>query len=303
MPRAVKFDPVTKAKLRSYVLSRFPDAKDIANDDAMLTGVAIGIVLDVGPPPVELRPYEDRLKRIAARQGVIAADRSITQKTSNKRGVRYYEVRALHDREKPDLEPFTGRLTMARVTLPQRRAKNFDTGIGDILKTDHFYRSVDEFKQNYKGTPPFDDTTRLDLITPPRSCFVRFGAISVYMGYRFDESIPSFYVLEAGTAVGNPKAIYASTSFSNELRRYTGYKPTPFTHKSHIYVANLSLNGDSPGLLNVQVHGKPGEAPYMRLTVNFTETTRPSKVWPGLHIVRAAAIVQGRMARVPVVPA
>lgn len=302
MPRAINFDPTTKTKLKSFVLSRFPDAKDVADDPGMLTGVAMGIVLDGGTSPVDLSAYQKRLERIARRQGVVSANRSITQPTSNKRGVRYYEVRAIHDRQKPDLDPFTGRLTMARVTLPERRAKNIDTGIGDILKTDHFYRSVEEFKRNYKGTPPFDDTTRLDLITPPRSCFVRFGAISVYLGYRFNEKTPSFYVLEAGTAVGNPKTIYASPSFDNELRRYTDYKPTPFTHKSHIYVAKLSLNGDSPGILTVQAHKKPGQSPYMRLTVNFTETTKPNNVWPGLHILRAAAIVESRMRKVPRVP-
>src|SRR5690606_5291441 len=99
---------------------------------------------------------------------------------------------------------------------------------------------------------------RVDLITPPRQG-VRFGAISVLLGYKKPKDpLPFCYILEAGTATGQPKVLYLGKTIDATINNYAGYQPTPFACPSHAYTGKLSMNGDDPNVLTIR--GRPVEA-------------------------------------------
>jgi len=136
---------------------------------------------------------------------------------------------------------------------------------------------------------------RVDLVTPPRFGGARFGAISVYLGYRPGEGAPpSFYILEAGTATGNAKVLFLGASMDKVIVSYSGYQPTPFAAPTHVYTGKLTMSGDSPSLLQVTSHKDQTSLPYIKLTVSFEETQHPVAIWPGLQLMEAAAIVLWR---------
>lgn len=290
---SIPFDAVTASALDAYIKKNFPDA---GTSDEIRTGVALALWAEK-KTDVNLGALDAQLATLAGQVGLTPGQDAVAR-VMPAGGFRYYDVEAVHDRIIPDLDPFKGRLSMVRVTLPQLNSqiKSFDTGIGTVGTRDHLYRSVEEFKTTFRG-PPYDHTTRLDLITPARELGVRFGAVSAYLGYT-GGALPSFYVLEAGTATGDPKVPFACPTLDGSIVAYSNYHPTPFSKKDHVYRGSLRVVGDSPALLWMTSEATP-HTPYISLSATFTETTTPRNIWPGFLIVRAALIVLERKQLVP----
>jgi len=293
----ISFDSNTSHALDAYIKKHFPDA---TSNDATRTGVALALWAE-GQAGVPLGAYDAQLSGLAAQVGITKGANAVA-KAMPQDGFRYYDITAKHDREIPNYQPFWGQMSMVRFTLPVSNAnvKDIHTGIGTVGAGDHLYRSVEEFKKTYGGAP-YSQTTRIDLVTPAREHGVRFGAISAYLGYTNGGTTPSFYVLEAGTATGDPKVPYACPTIDGGVVAYTDYKPTPFAAKGHVYRGSLRVVGDAPDLLSVWVEAKP-HTPYLKLEAQFTETTTPQNIWPGFLIVRAIAIVAERLPHVPIEP-
>jgi len=283
----------TASALDAYIKRNFPAAD---TNDEIRTGVALALWAD-GRQDVDLSAYDAQLSALAGQLGLARGQQAVAR-AMPAAGFRYYDIEAIHDRSIPDLDPFKGRMSMVRVTLPQTNAevKDFHTGLGTVVTRDYLYRSVEELKQTYQGLP-YSATTRLDLITPARELGMRFGAISAYLGYT-GGATPSFYVLEAGTATGEPKVPFACATIGGGIVAYSGYQPTPFAKKDHVYRGNLTVVGDNPSQLWLTAEALPHK-PYISLSVTFTETTSPRNIWPGFLIVRAASIVLERLHVVP----
>jgi hypothetical protein len=291
----ISFDSNTAQAIDAYIKKHFPEA---TSNDATRTGVALALWAEKSGN-LPLGAYDAQLAGLAAQVGIKPGANAVA-KAMPKDSYRYYDIEATHAREIPNYPPFIGHLSMVRVTLPVSNANvtDFHTGIGTVGVSDHLYRSVEEFKKTYGGAP-YNQTTRLDLVTPARELGVRFGAISAYLGYTNGAATPSFYVLEAGTATGDPKVPYACPTIDGGIVAYADYQPTPFAHRSHIYRGSLRVVGDSPDLLSVWAEAKPHTS-YLKLSAQFTETTTPQNIWPGFLIVRAIAIVAERLPYVPI---
>jgi hypothetical protein len=288
-------------KLRKTLRSAFPDAKLDANDPKLPHALAIAAHLTKTPIGVDLAAHSASIEAEAKKLGLTTkpspggSGTEIRAKSGASSGVRYYKVAATHDREKPDLGPFTGHLGMVRVRLPAKNLESFkNTALGDVLASDHLMANIAEVTKKYGGL--MGPIERVDLVTPARLANLRFGAISIYLGYRPGDVNPSFYVLEAGTATGEPKVLYESTAIDNQLVEFSGYEPTPFSRQSHVYTARLTLSGDSPSLLRITAHKDSSTTPYIRLRVTFEETDNPIAVWPGMHLLQAVVIVLSRTA-------
>jgi hypothetical protein len=294
MPNRIDFDAPTRKKLEAYVKDNFPDAECDAEGD-VITGVALGLWLNQRTE-IDLAAYGLQLDALVMETSLDPDAPGALVAPGDP--YRYYNVRATHDREVPDLDAFVGRIPMVRVRLPGARAdsRDYKTELGDILQSDHFYRSAEEFRNRYAGQVPYERAARLDLITPPRAnpFQMRFGAISVYLGYLDANAEPAFYVLEAGTATGQPKVAFPAPSFDNGVYAYAGYTPTPFTDKRHIYKGALEWRESGVKRLKMSARKDAAAAPYMRLDVRFDETTTPWRIWPGFLILRAAMIVLAR---------
>lgn len=280
-----------RGTLEASLRQTFPDAPV---DDARTDALAIALWCSGSMAlPIDWTPYDAELRARAAMLG-LNVDPSATSPTrlaleEGAASDRYYNISATHDREVPDLAPFTRHFSMARVTLPQKQPQTFQTRLGAVEPGDHLLATVDELRQKYGGV--LGAVERVDLVTPARAGGTRFGAISVYLGYRAGEHSPSFHVLEAGTATGDAKVLYLAPSLDTVINSFSGYKPTPFASPNHVYTARLRLQGDSPLLLQITVHRDAASLPYMRLTVNFEETPTPRLIWPGFLIADAASIV------------
>ena len=292
----IDFDPMTRRSLERLIRKNLPDA---APDDRSLTALALTLWV-CQKNEIDLTPYQEQLEKLR---------RDLKVRQNGEHGLylppsqqpapfRYYEVAARHARKEPrGYIPFVGSLQMVRVTLPQTTPKVFDTAYGSVEPGDHLLATVDECQQEYG--PGLDYTIdRLDLVTPARFWGTRFGAISLYLGYRDRTTLPTFYILEGGTATGDARVTYFADDVDDMIYNYTGYKPTPFSNPSNAYSGTLTLQGDSPRRVTVTSRQLAKTRPYMHLTVDFTELAQPAQVlWPAFNIMRAALIVIARQIR------
>lgn len=282
--------------LTTMLRQSFPDA---VVDEQTLAALALTAYLDesagVG---LDWDRYRGTLDAYVERWGLARSEGSEAPRLRAAAGdpgaLRYYMVHSTHDREVPDYDPFTGHLGMVRVTLPATEPQKFATAIGDVEPADHLLATVAEVERKYG--PHVDGTIeRVDVITPARLHGSRFAAISVYLGYTAGHPVPTFYILEAGLATGQPKVLYFAPRIDFRILSYGGYRPTPFSDSDHVYTARLSLVGDSPLLLQIHAHRDAGSRPYIRIHALFEETHRPDITWPGQHLVRATKIVARRL--------
>lgn len=295
----IRFDNQTRTQMYGALKQAFPEAK-VTSEDL----VALGICLKRAraqneplPPElscIDLGPYDQQLDALAEDLGVPPDETTTSARAPDDTG-RYYWVSSTHVRETPSgFEPFTGELAMSRVTLPQDYPASIQTALGAVLPGDHLVDTVLEANQKYARYLPCP-IVRLDLITPPRQG-VRFGAISVLLGYESEQSTAPFcYILEAGTATGQPKVLYLGRNMDVTINAYSGYQPTPFACPNHAYTGRLTMNGDDPQLLEItsrKVTNGVSQAPYIQIDASFTKQGSSLKnIWPGFLIARAASIV------------
>ena len=295
----VRFDAATKRALESLIRKNFPDAHV---DDGSINGLAAALWM-TRSQHIDLTRYSDELKDIAEEFGLQVVDgpveRSIHCKARKEDGgVRYYEANAEHARKTPAMDAFLGKLAMARVSLPESEPRVFETRLGTVEPRDHLLATLEEVRNEY-GSEVSHPIARVDLISPARLGGTRFGAIGIYLGYREAAGLPTFYVLEAGTATGDSKVLYFNEVGDDTINSYSGYRPTPFANPAHAYAGKLTLSGDNPERLQVTSRRTNDAKPYIKIDVRFEETSNPDVVWPAFHIMRALGIVLSRIPKVP----
>lgn len=294
---SIDLSPGDRAALTMMLRQSFPDAEV---DDEMLEAVAVAGFLDPhSGVRLQWDQYDGRLEAHAAALGLSrgpgGASLRVPSRPREPGAVRHYKVHATHNREHPDYDPFTGHVGMVRVTLPRDQPRRITTEVGDVEPDDHLLATVAEVQHKY-GARIDGAITHVDLITPPRRHGARFAAISVYLGFTArSPGTPSFYVLEAGLATGQPKVLYFAPSFDTRLVSYSGYRPTPFSDVRHVYTARLTPLGDSPLLLQIRAHRDESTRPYMCIHSVFEETDQPDTTWPAQLLLRAATIVARRL--------
>lgn len=295
----IDLSPDDRAALTMMLRHSFPDAEI---DEAMLEAVALAGFLDESSGVrLDWDRYRGPLETHAAAlelsrgNGSSLRLRTRASEQQQQQQPRYYKVHATHNRERPDYDPFTGHVGMVRVSLPRERPRTIATPVGDVEADDHLLATVAEVEHKY-GAKIDGEITRVDLITPARRHGGRFAAVSVYLGFTTRASDrPSFYVLEAGLATGQPKVLYFAPNFEHRLVSYSGYRPTPFSDVRHVYTARLTPLGDNPLLLQIRAHRDESSPPYMCIHAVFEETTRPDTTWPTQLLLQAAKIVARRL--------
>jgi hypothetical protein len=305
----IQFDPTTLRILQRTLREAFP-AAEVHQHDCEALALALhdpSWNTTKEPLPAALKnldftPWADQLDELARSElpggadaeGVTQAPRAVGD------AVRYYWAQATHARLHPDgYGPFVGQLPMVRVTLPDRDPHNFETALGTVEQADHLIATVLEANDKYASALGYR-LQRVDVVTPPRQV-LRFGAVSVMLGYRDAAALPSCYILEAGTATGQAKVLFLGATLDTKINSYSGYQPTPFSCSDNAYTGTLTLDGDSPSLLHVtsrKIINHVNQPAYIDIRVQFSEeTTHLRNIWPGLLIARAALIVQGRKDR------
>lgn len=136
---------------------------------------------------------------------------------------------------------------MVRVTLPGTLPETIATAVGDVAPGAHLLTTVDEVAHKF-GAHIDGEVDRVDLITPARLHGSRFAAVSVYLGYRAGRGdLPSFYVLEAGMATGEPKVLFFAPELDHRIVSQSGYRPTPFSDANHVYNCNACTSQPACG--------------------------------------------------------
>ena len=182
----------------------------------------------------------------------------------------YYDGVAVHERSEqqgsaPGEAPhskFEGTLPLVRLPLSAAPAAVggviAQTAIGTVFVNDHLLTSVPHVQRemSLRFGPSFGSVQRVDVVTPARASG-RFGAISLYLGYRVGDATPSFYILEAGLATGAPVRLFPSRDLSKILHAPTAYVPTPFVQLSNTYDGELKLDQNDPATLVVRSFREP----------------------------------------------
>jgi hypothetical protein len=305
-------DVAVKQMLADRLREAFPDA---SFDDCDLEGVALAMQHNLAASPPErklfgavhsaaLDAHKKTLDALAATlpHNANAPNGRASSLVHEADPITYYWTEATHTRQTPEgYQPFVGELAMVRASLPEREPRRFNTVVGTIEPSDHLLATVYEANDKYQKALGYP-LARLDVITPPRQ-LLRFGAISVYLGYRSATGMPSCYILEAGTALGQPKVLYLGKTIATKINRISGYQPTAFSCSDNAYTGEIQLNGHEPVRLHITARdllerGTKSAAPYMDLNVRFTKQTGSvQSIWPGFLIARAALIVLERQSR------
>lgn len=298
----VDFSSKVRGQLYQALKGSFPDAK-VTDDDMLALAMCVkseqdagGAALPAALQAIDLTPYSSEL---SSKLAELPDERHYPIARRPGDNNRYYWVTATHARAAPGgFEPFTGELAMVRVTLAQRTPKTFHTAFGTVAPGDHLIDTVYEANQKY-ATHLGYELSRVDMITPARDV-LRFGAISVLFGYKNKtDKKPSCYILEAGTATGQPKVLYLGKKVGEPINTYAGYAPTPFACAQHAYYGILTAqNDDDPDTLSIssrEIENGVSQQPYIRVTIKWELQEGGLKnIWPGFLITRAATIVISR---------
>ena len=210
----------------------------------------------------------------------------------------YYLGMGTHTRHTAPGHQFTGKLPMVRISLPKTgttaNTPDIQTAGGECLTVDRLFASIEVLWARYRHDPKltFECPERVDLITPPRLGGGRFAAIAIYLCYaKADDDAPSFYVLEAGLATGQPRIAYLGRTMDTMIETQSNYHPTPFSGPHHYYRGWLAMcpgRKHDPLTLTVQIFGKePPEDHYMTVAVEYELRDAPVMTKP-FHLTIAA---------------
>jgi hypothetical protein len=209
--------------------------------------------------------------------------------------IRYYVAHAVHCRTGGTISTFEGYLPQARVRLPDTAGEEpIETALGLICDTDRKILSASQVKSLVGRT-----AARVELISAPRSpdaTGARFGAIALYLCYeRVDDKAPSFYILEGGTATGQPKVLFYGEALGAWIKnQHTAYQPTPFSGPSNYYNGVLRMRDDDPNepaTLTVEGRTSIDAEWYIQVSVTYHGSARPAAYNPLSLILEAAARV------------
>jgi hypothetical protein len=188
---------------------------------------------------------------------------------------RYYIVNSRHHRHGGS--DFVGTVPMVRISLPNDGdSYRIGTVIGDVLASDHLLRNRQDLVA--KAYP----CERAELITPVRRDGVRFAAISVILAYeKFGDTLPKYYVLEAGLAQGGARMSYIAPSMATIVRR-SDYQPTQFASPSNFYRGDMAMNDNEPSVLTIESFTSDprkdsSATPYITISASFVHVSRFDK--------------------------
>jgi hypothetical protein len=214
-----------------------------------------------------------------------------------------YALAATHARVKPFTSNFTGNCQSVRVTLAATaaEAKTIWTHLGAVEPRDHLAFSVEQIVEGYAaafGTTP--TVGRVDLITGAR-LIGRFSPVSIYLAFTSaSDTLPSFYVLESGSAQGNPEVLYFAPSMGVPIHQQAGFAFTPFACKTNWYEGTLTMDagGTEPSNVTIAVaQEQDGTRHYLTLSVDYVVTTPAEVILPVALQAEAAmrvfALAQG----------
>jgi len=214
-----------------------------------------------------------------------------------------YALTAMHGRVKPFTSIWTGHCQSVRVTLPATPAEatTIWTHVGAVEPSDHLAFSIQQIVEGYTavfGTTP--TVARVDLITGARS-LGRFSPISIYLAYASaSDTVPIFYVLESGSAQGNPEVLYFAPTMGVSIHQEAGFSFTPFACKTNWYTGALTMDssGAEPANITISIaQEKDGQRHYLTLSVDYSVTEPAGIIWPvalqAEAVMRVFAIAQG----------
>jgi hypothetical protein len=257
----------------------------------------------------EVEPGLARLQRADLEPGNLEpteAEREAARRQEEARGKHtIYAITVRHHRSKPFESDWVGHCQSVRVTLPRAQAEAAPiwTHLGVVKPEDHLLFSIEEIVEGYAehfGARP--NVQRLELVTGARHYDLdRFSPISVFLAYeRASDKQASFFVLESGSAQGNPAVLYYAPTMGATVLEQAGFQFTPFACKTNWYTGKLIMNRakTEPSVLSIAIaQERDGKRHYLELTASF-EVVEPGKVvWPVALQIQAAlrvfAIAQG----------
>ncbi len=260
---------------------------------------------DVGAAPAR----HETLSRHFDPSGIVPMPTSAEQDdlaTARERALERHTVYALaanHDRVKPFVSNWIGHCQSVRVSLPAtpEQARTIYTRIGRVEPSDHLAFSVQQIVDGYAaqfGTTP--RVERVDLITGAR-ILSRFSPISIYLAYaQASDSQPIFYVLESGSAQGNPEVLYFAPQMGVEVHQQAGFQFTPFACKTNWYTGSLTMDssGAEPARIDISIaQENDGARHYLDLHVGYAVSEPTPVIHPLALQIQAAmrvfAIAQG----------
>ncbi|EDM80384.1 hypothetical protein PPSIR1_11430 [Plesiocystis pacifica SIR-1] len=197
-----------------------------------------------------------------------------------------YAIEAEHDRTEPIHSKFTGRCQAVRVTLPQRKpsASAFiGTWLGTIEAKDHLLFSVEEVVNAYDDEFGSEPTVgHVELISGARFRGRRFVPVAIFLAYEHaGDQKPLFYILEGGSAQGQPKALYVSRAMDAEIQHTADFSFTPFACKSNWYDGGLAMDssGSEPACVYLTVaQQRDGRYGYLRLSAQYARDDKLRRV-------------------------
>lgn len=214
----------------------------------------------------------------------------------------YYMANATHTRTLGIHSSFTGHLPLVRYRLPA--TGNFDThpvpvvstAIGNLLPQD---RKIASVEMVHKLVNTSQQAERVDILSPARASGPqgsRFGAFATYLCYtNADDPKPSWYILEGGTATGQPRVLYSSQGMTWIINKTLGYVPTAFSKPTDFVSGLLTMNGNEPKSLEIRVTDTTGDSPwsdpakpYITVFIQYDKRAQPPPNSP-VHIILEAA--------------
>jgi hypothetical protein len=188
--------------------------------------------------------------------------------------IRYYTAKATHRRTKMDgsvFHRFVGEVPSVRLRLPATNQVSCSTAIGIVDLTTSLYLSVADFNARLQNTPGFVPAAEVHVVTPARMDGERFAAIALYLSYaNAGDPAPQAYLLEAGLAQGGPRVPFYGATMDTVIVAQTNYQPTPFSMPSHWYRGTLTMAGNEPEALKVEVFIDHLAKQYMQVEVEYS---------------------------------
>ncbi|PRQ07400.1 DUF1365 family protein [Enhygromyxa salina] len=190
-----------------------------------------------------------------------------------------YALEAKHVRRKPIRAGFTADCQSVRVRLPLAKpAKDafIGTWIGTVEAKDHLAFSVEQVADYYeRACADRPSLARVDLITGARFRGRRFSPVSIYLAYRSNDADakPCFYLLEGGSASGNPEAMYVSRSIETGIKSKAKFEFTPFACRNNWYDGGLEMSPDlrEPACVHLKIaQTRDGRREYLRVSVTYS---------------------------------
>ncbi len=195
--------------------------------------------------------------------------------------VTYYLTWPDHGRSKAPYERFCQPVPMVRFSLPRDGQEIVNTLLGDAYPNDRKFNNLTDAVNRLKPTLGYAPG-RVDLLTPLRSADARFAALAMYLGYKkADDKQPTFFVVEAGLATGQPKVLYLAPTVDQGVNTQAAFSGTPFNMPWHWYKAKLEMTDEDPDVpqkLTIRGIRHKGAEAFITVNLHFYKLPRDKRL-------------------------